>query len=153
MTTVPLPDLDKLHAETSAGEWRAGSVETDAVFAPCSDCMGPERVILRMNKSFPHEADAKWIASIHNTWPTISARLKEQDESVLELQEQVTALELERNERVTRMKLLEETLRGILQEKQTERHFVTGPGVVEHTKREALDRQIAWLESVLGGGK
>jgi hypothetical protein len=160
-TDLPLPDLDKLHAEAHPGEWTilrsswcvvapTPHVTDEDVVCDCEQTIDwdPETIGAKQRQ---WKANAEWIAQIHNTWPTISARLKEQDESVLELQEQVTALELERNERVTSMKLLEETLRGILQEKRDELASYGRPG--PSFSRDKLIQQIAWLESVLGGEK
>jgi hypothetical protein len=59
-------ELRALVAAMSAGPWRQGRVEKHHVFVPCADCLGPERVLLRMNEHFPHEADCAAIAALAN---------------------------------------------------------------------------------------
>lgn len=72
-TPLDVSTLDALHAETTQGEWTARehcgetNLESDAPDAPlhglnhCESCMG--------------EANAKWIAAIHNAWPEINTAL------------------------------------------------------------------------------
>ncbi len=59
-------ELRELVAAMSARPWRQGRVEKHHVFVPCETCLGPERVLLRMNEHFPHEADAAAIAALAN---------------------------------------------------------------------------------------
>ncbi len=59
-------ELRALVAAMSARPWRQGRVEKHHVFVPCAECLGPERVLLRMNEHFPHEADAAAIAALAN---------------------------------------------------------------------------------------
>jgi molybdopterin-guanine dinucleotide biosynthesis protein A len=59
-------DLRAIIAAMSARPWRQGRVEKHHVFVPCAECLGPERVLLRMNEYFPHEDDAAAIAALAN---------------------------------------------------------------------------------------
>ncbi len=59
-------ELRALVAAMSARPWRQGRVEKHHVFVPCADCLGPERVLLRMNEHFSHEADSAAIAALAN---------------------------------------------------------------------------------------
>ncbi len=59
-------ELRAVFAAMSARPWRQGRVEKHHVFVLCADGFGPERVLLRMNEHFPHEADAAAIAALAN---------------------------------------------------------------------------------------
>lgn len=159
MTAPDLPTLDALHARCTAGEWRAGTVETDAVFVPCTDCIGPERVLYRENKAYPNPADQQWNAAIHNAYPALSARIRE-----LEAQRgKATAIAEEQEQLILnkdcRISFLEETLRGIRQEKQTalESFRDQAPGLTgNHANAYAwligqTEKEIAWIDRVLRG--
>lgn len=76
---VDVAGLRALLAGATPGPWRHGSVERYHVFVPCADCMGPERVILRMNEHFPHEADAALIVAAVNALPALLAAAEERD--------------------------------------------------------------------------
>lgn len=60
-------ELERRARAATQGLWRQGSVEKYNVFVPCTgdECMGNERVLLRMNTHFPYkaeyEADAAYI--------------------------------------------------------------------------------------------
>jgi hypothetical protein len=151
-TDLDLPTLDRLHAEATPGDWlvyvehctdreqakrecerlvdgtKGESVDfymltTEEAVAPGVTGCGP------MSR-----ANAEWIATIHNTFPSLSARVKE----------------------------LEETLRGILQEKQKQRDLMqsgaidkagTKAGEAYEWAKGEIEREIAWLERVLRGEK
>lgn len=57
--------------------WRAGAVERDKIFVPCTCCMGPERVLATMNPHFEYVTDAESIAVFRNTAPTLATELRE----------------------------------------------------------------------------
>lgn len=60
-----LDDLEAKARAATPGPWREGSVDRDCVFCPAThpERMSHERVLLRMNGHFPHEADAAFIAA------------------------------------------------------------------------------------------
>lgn len=70
-----MSDLRRIAANlTQAGKWRQGSVETDAIFVPDANALGPERVILRMNKHYANaEADCAAIVELVNSSIALSA--------------------------------------------------------------------------------
>lgn len=49
----------------ATGAWREGSVETHNIFAQDPDALGPERVLLALNRHFPHKALAGYLAMLH----------------------------------------------------------------------------------------
>lgn len=73
----------------TAGPWRAGSVERDAVFIPWPQGMGPERVLLRMNEHYPHDADAAFIAHARTDVPRLLATVATRDEEIRRIAEAI----------------------------------------------------------------
>ncbi len=63
--TIDHQQLRDLASKATPGEWRQGNVEKHHIFVESQDAhwLGHERVLLRMNKHFPHEADAAFIAA------------------------------------------------------------------------------------------
>lgn len=183
-TPIDLPTLDRLHAEATPAPWVAtqmggvwrGPLSEDTpgctrgkgplageLFQCCPDdyeCMGDCD-----DPDGQARADETWIATIHNTFPSLSARVKE-----LEAQAQAHAwkvrdlettvqnehkLYADAHERMLKAfaenDLLKETLRGILQEKRDELASYGRPG--PSFTRDRTIQQIAWLEQVLRGDK
>jgi len=66
MSDVDAKGLREMLARATARPWRVGYVEKHHVFVRCQDCFGPERVLLRMNEHFPHDADAELIVAAVN---------------------------------------------------------------------------------------
>jgi hypothetical protein len=65
------------------GEWRQGNVERYHVFVECRDAesLGHERVLLRMNTHFEHEADARFVAAA----PTLVRELADEVDALRSL--------------------------------------------------------------------
>lgn len=158
-TPIDLPTLDRLHAEASAGPWRAGRSDMTSYDGNTGEAFknvyGPEYekhprtgadipLTVARGESKRCHANAAWIATIHNAFPSLSARLKELEADLSRVLKDGNA-HTDRDE--SRIRLLEETLRGILQEKQTELTNYRVP-----TSADLL-KQIAWLEQVLRGDK
>lgn len=75
-------DKQKLRAIAQAatpGPWRQGVIEKHHIFVetPAGEWMGHERVLLRMNTYFPHDADAAFIAAASPS--TVISLLDEND--------------------------------------------------------------------------
>lgn len=70
---LDLAALRGLCEQATPGPWREGSVEKEAVFCEhgCSFGPGIERNLLRLNKHFPHEADAAFIAAARTALPAL----------------------------------------------------------------------------------
>jgi hypothetical protein len=66
---TPEAKLREMLAAATRGPWRHGTFERYHVFVPHGDGYGPERVLLRMNTFFPHEADAALIVAAVNVLP------------------------------------------------------------------------------------
>lgn len=85
ITDEQLAELEALERAATPGEWRAGYVDHDCVFVvnDAPDAMGPERVLLRMNKHFPrnHE-DTTLIAAARTALPSLLAELRETREAL-----------------------------------------------------------------------
>jgi hypothetical protein len=87
-------------AAATRGPWRHGTFERYHVFVPHGDGYGPERVLLRMNTFFPHEADAALIVAAVNALPHLldvveAAQIYTDDvgsETLLNLERALTAL-------------------------------------------------------------
>jgi hypothetical protein len=108
-------------------------------------------------------ANAQWIAAVHNAYPAISARIRELEaardrlaticdeafgmQPVMSADELLSLLERQLFKRRQREIQIEETLRGIRQEKQDD---VDDASTAEVT-RDKLKTQIAWIDRVLRG--
>lgn len=91
------------------------------------------------------------IAAIVNTFPSLSARVKELEaENAIRTETNAEQAAIIRAA-IEREHLLTETLRGVLQEKQDELASYGRPG--PSFTRDKTIQQIAWLERVLRGGK
>lgn len=62
-TPVDLDSLEALCRAATPGPWRKGNVDRDRIFVQHEGGIGPERVLLIMNKHFPSEDDADFIAA------------------------------------------------------------------------------------------
>ncbi len=74
-----LEKLAQLDRDATPGPWRAGTVETEAVFVhnPSPGAMGPERVLLRTNVHFMRFGeDARVSAAIRNALPALLEALR-----------------------------------------------------------------------------
>ena len=98
MSTEELKACRERAEAATPGPWRVGSVETYHVFVPCSTCMGPERVLLRMNEGFDYGADAAFIASAREDVPRLlatvdhaEARAERAEAALAELRRRVVA--------------------------------------------------------------
>lgn len=65
MSEIDLRKLREIAMAATHGEWRQGNVEKYNVFVECREpeCLGTERVLLKMNTHFDHVADARHIAA------------------------------------------------------------------------------------------
>jgi hypothetical protein len=135
-TDLDLPTLDRLHAEASRTPWVATGIELSSVTDPAT----PSREQLEKNAAF--------IAAIVNAFPSLSARVRELEADLSRVLKDGNA-HTDRDE--SRIRLLEETLRGVLQEKQRHRDLVVEGPMPELADR--LNTEIAWLEQVLRGEK
>jgi hypothetical protein len=146
-TNLDLPTLDRLHAEASRTPWVATGIELSSVIDPAT----PSREQLEKNAAF--------IAAIVNAFPSLSARVRELEADLSRVLKDGNA-HTDRDE--SRIRLLEETLRGILQEKQKQRDLMqsgaidkagTKAGEAYEWAKGEIEREIAWLEQVLRGEK
>lgn len=79
MTPAELDALERLCEAATPARWRAGAVEKHHVFARHDEGLaglGGERVLLRMNEHFPHEADAAFIAAAREAVPALIAEVR-----------------------------------------------------------------------------
>jgi hypothetical protein len=70
---IDLSALRALCEQATPGPWRQGNVERYNVFTECRDaeCLGTERVLLKMNTWFEHEHDAAFIAISRTALPAL----------------------------------------------------------------------------------
>ena len=118
--TIDTKRLRELAEAATPGPWREGSVETYNVFVECRDpeCLGTERVLLKMNTHFDHRTDAAFIAAAN---PQTVLALIDETERLRHLDQGFKEL-------------------GIY-----DRYSVLGPGAYAHTlkRNQELEQQLA----------
>lgn len=118
-TPLDLPALDKLHAEAHPGTWSYDPTARETEGSPSFKDDQGRPVIC--GGPFLNMKHGELIVALVNAFPALSARLK----------------------------LLEQTLRGVIEEKSDKRleYFNNG----DDDDWEEINNQIAWLERALGG--